>query len=105
MTRADVIRLIGSLLQEPDVRFEDEDAIFRALQAFRQTDADFVDALIVCKTLKVGSGDREAPVVCTFDAVALQLPPYCSAQGFAKERMKRPLFTIERRDSDLTFAH
>lgn len=74
MTKPDIIRLIGSLLQEPNIRFEDEDVIFCALQAFRRTDADFADALIVYKTLKVGSGDREAPVVYTFDADALQLP-------------------------------
>ncbi len=74
MTRSDVIRLIGSLLQEPDIRFEDEDVIFSALQAFRQTDADFADALIVYKTLKTAAGGREAPVVCTFDTDAVQLP-------------------------------
>lgn len=74
MTRSDVIRLIASLLQESNIRFEDEGVVFSALQAFRQTDADFADALIVYKTLKVASGGREAPVVYTFDANALQLP-------------------------------
>ncbi len=74
LTRSDVIRLIASLLQEPNIRFEDEDLVFSALQAFRQTDADFADALIVYKTLKVASGGREAPIVYTLDARVLQLP-------------------------------
>ena len=53
---------------------EDEEVVFSALQAFRKTDADFADALIVYKTLKIASGESEAPVIFTFDTDALQLP-------------------------------
>lgn len=84
MARSDVIVLIGSLLQEPNIRFEDEDVIFSALQAFRKTDADFADALIVYKTLKIASGEREVPVVYTFDADALQLPHTAQPRAFPK---------------------
>ena len=86
MARSDVIVLIGSLLQEPSIRFEDEDVIFNALQAFRKTDADFADALIVYKALKVASGDGEVPTVYTFDTDALQLPHTARPTDLPKSR-------------------
>ena len=82
MDRSDVIRLIASLVQEPNIRFEDDHAVFSALQAFRQTDAGFA----VYKTLKVESLSHEAPVIYTFDADALQLPD--TAQPWALPRRR-----------------
>ena len=77
--KADVIALVGSLLQEPNVRFEDDEVIFSALHAYRGTDADFADALIVHKALKMAPMDDELQAVYTFDASALQLPHTAAA--------------------------
>ena len=73
-TKADVIAVVEKLLEEPNVRFEDDDVIWSALQAYRETDADFADALIVHKALKTVSVGDELKVVYTFDTAALQLP-------------------------------
>ena len=48
--------------------------IWSALQAYRETEADFADALIVHKALKTAAGDDELSAVYTFDTTALQLP-------------------------------
>ena len=73
-TKADVIAVVEKLLEEPNVRFEDDDVIWSALQAYRETDADFADALIVHKAMKTTSTSDELKAVYTFDATALQLP-------------------------------
>ena len=72
--KADVIASVGNLLQEPSVRFEDDEVIFSALHAYRETDVDFADALIVHKALKMAPMDDELRAVYTFDSGALQLP-------------------------------
>ncbi len=72
-SRADVIAVVDRLLQEPNLRFEDDAVVWNALQAYRGTDADFADALIVHKALKTGPSHDELSVVYTFDASALQL--------------------------------
>ena len=73
-TKADVVAVVEKLLQEPNVRFEDDEVIWSALQAYRETDADFADALIVHKALKAAALDDELHAVYTFDTTALQLP-------------------------------
>ena len=73
-TRDDVIAVVGKLLQEPNVRFEDDEVIWSALQAYRETEANFADALIVHKAIKTAAVEDELQAVYTFDATALQLP-------------------------------
>ena len=51
-TRADVVAVVERFLQEPNVRFEDDEVIWSTLQAYRQTTTDLPDALIVHKALK-----------------------------------------------------
>ena len=84
--RTDVIALVGSLLQEPNVRFEDDEVIFSAMQAYRETDADFADALIVHKALKMAPAGDELHAVYTFDAGALQLLHTAAPQASPKSR-------------------
>ena len=73
-TKADLITVVDNLLQEPNVRFEDDEVIWSALQAYRETDADFADALIVYKAQKTATLGNGVDTVYTFDAAALQLP-------------------------------
>ena len=73
-SKADVVAVLEKLLQEPNVRFEDDEVIWSALQAYRQTATDFADALIVHKALKTAAIDDELTAVYTFDTTALQLP-------------------------------
>jgi predicted nucleic-acid-binding protein len=73
-TRTDLIDLINSLLQDANLCFEDEEVVWSALQAYRRTEADFADALIVCKAEKLAAEGDELSTVYTFDDVAMQLP-------------------------------
>ena len=73
-SKADVVAVVEMLLQEPNVRFEDDEVIWSSLQAYRQTATDFADALIVHKALKTAAIDDELNAVNTFDTTALQLP-------------------------------
>ena len=84
--RTDVIAFVGGLLQEPNVRFENDEVIFSALQAYRETEADFADALIVHKALKMAPVDDGLHTVYTFDANALQLPHTAAPQASPKSR-------------------
>lgn len=68
------IDLVNNLLQDANLSLQDDEVVWSALQAYRRTEADFADALIVCKAEKqVAKGD-EMSAVYTFDDVALQLP-------------------------------
>ena len=73
-TKADLIAVVDNLLQEPNVRFEDDEVIWSALQAYRETDADFADAVIVYKAQETATLGNGLDTVYTFDAAALQLP-------------------------------
>ena len=73
-TRADLIDLINNLLQGANLCFEDDEVVWSALQAYRRTEADFADALIVCKAEKLAAEGDGLSTVYTFDDVALQLP-------------------------------
>ena len=71
--KAELVALVDGLLREPKVRFEEDEVIWQALQAYRETEADFADALIVHKALKMAAAvGLEA--VYSFDAAALRLP-------------------------------
>ena len=73
--KSDVIRVIEGLLNEPNIRFEDDQVVWRALQSYRDTGADFSDALIVYKALKAAAArDEVLDNVHTFDEAARQLP-------------------------------
>ncbi len=73
-TRSDLIAVVDNLLQEPNVCFENDEVVWSALQAYRETDADFADALIVYKAAKTAMPDNGVDAVYTFDVAALQLP-------------------------------
>ena len=73
-TRADLIDVVNHLLQDSNVRFEDEEVVWSALQAFRSTEADFADALILCKAKKKAAEGDGLSALYTFDEAALQLP-------------------------------
>ena len=73
--KSDVISVIEALLNEPGIRFEDDQVIWRALQSYRDTDAGLSDALVVHKALKVAAdSDEVLDAVHTFDRAARQLP-------------------------------
>ncbi len=73
-SRTDLIDLVNKLLQDANLCFEDDEVVWSALQAFRRTEADFADALIVCKARKTVPAGDELSAVYTFDDTALQLP-------------------------------
>ena len=73
--KAEIMAAIERLLEEPLVEFEDDGVIWRALQNYRETDADFADALGVQKALSLAmKNGRELRAMYTFDAAALALP-------------------------------
>lgn len=47
--KAEIMAAIERLLEEALVEFEEDEVIWRALQNYRETDADFADALVVQK--------------------------------------------------------
>ena len=56
------------------MRFEDDEVVWSALQAFRRTEADFADALILCRARKTAAEGGKLSAFYTFDDAALQLP-------------------------------
>lgn len=70
-----LIDVIESLLQEPTLAFEDDATVWRALQDYRQTNADFPDALIARKAafFALSKGESYSGTY-TFDRRALALP-------------------------------
>ena len=85
LTRAELVAVLERLFSEPNIRFEDDRVVWRALQAYRssvQTDdagsakgAGFADALIAFKALRTAADSDEAlNAVYTFDAAMGRLP-------------------------------
>ena len=72
--KVDLIAVVQKLLREPNLRFEDGEVVWQALQAYSDAEADFADALIVCKAVKVAALDDGLDAVYTFDSAALGLP-------------------------------
>ena len=83
--KSDIVATIESLFGEPNVRFENDQVVWRALRAFRNAapvrvgkrnrEADFADALIVYKALHTASAANDTlRAVYTFDVAARQLP-------------------------------
>lgn len=73
-SKGDLIAVVENLLREPNLCFEDDEVIWQALQTYSDTEADFADALIVCKALKIAALDDGLDAVYTFDSAALRLP-------------------------------
>ena len=79
LARAELAAVLERLFREPNVRFEDGRAVWRALQAYRRAGpeggAGFADALIVFKALRAASDAGEAlDGVYTFDQAMRRLP-------------------------------
>ena len=81
LTTPGLVAVLERLFSEPNIRFEDDRVVWRALQAYRGAasaeegdaglakGAGFADALIVYKALKTASEAREAlTAVYSFDA-------------------------------------
>ena len=85
LARAELVAVLERLFSEPSIRFEDDQAVWRALQAYKsatpvgearsEKGAGFADALIVFKALRAASDAAEAlSGVYTFDAAMLRFP-------------------------------
>ena len=76
-----LIAVIQSLFEEPNIFFEDDQAVWMALSIYRASkrirgkDADFSDALVVSKAKAVANNKGESlKGVYSFDVAAQQLP-------------------------------
>ena len=85
LARADLVAVLERLFAEPNVRFEDNQVVWRALQAYKNAaaadepglakGAGFADALIVFKAQHAASDAGESLTgVYTFDAAMQQFP-------------------------------
>ena len=85
LARADLVTVIERLFSEPNIRFEDDQVVWRALQAYRSAGpadeagsakgAGFADALIVFKAAWAAADIGESlSAVRTFDAAMQRLP-------------------------------
>ena len=85
LAKAELVAVLERLFSEPNIRFEDDQVVWRALQAYRSAapadearsakGAGFADALIVFKAVRVASETgEELNGVCTFDAAMQRLP-------------------------------
>ena len=85
LAKAELVAVLERLFSEPNIRFEDDQVVWRALQAYRGAasageaglakDAGFADALIVYKALRAASDAGEAlNAVYTFDAAMQRFP-------------------------------
>lgn len=85
LAKPDLVSALERLFSEPNIRFEDDLAVWRALQAYRAAastgttgrskGAGFADALIVYKALRIASDAGEAlNAVHTFDAAMQEYP-------------------------------
>ena len=85
LAKTELMAVLERLFSEPNIRFEDDQVVWRALQAYRSAapadearstkGAGFADALIVFKALRVASDTgEELNGVYTFDAAMQRLP-------------------------------
>ena len=83
--KAELVAVLERLFSEPNIRFEDDGTVWRAVQAYKSAapaggagpakGAGFADALIAFKALHTASGAGEALTgVYTFDAAMLRIP-------------------------------
>ena len=102
--RADLIDLVNNLLQDSNVRFEDDEVVWSALQAFRRTEADFADAQILCKARKTADDGDGLRAFYTFDEAALQLADTGEPQWVLKGRSKQLESNSSAEILDIEFA-
>ena len=85
LAESELVAALERLFSEPNIRFEDDQVVWRALQAYRSAasageaglakGAGFADALIVFKALQAASDAGEAlNGVYTFDSAMQRLP-------------------------------
>ena len=85
LAKAELVAVLERLFSEPNIRFENDQVVWRALQAYRSAapadearsakGAGFADALIVFKALRVASDAGEGlNGVYTFDTAMQRLP-------------------------------
>lgn len=85
LDKESLIKVINSLFEEPTIKFEDGQTIWRALNDYKNAkpiksggkkkEADFPDALIINKArLAVSSAGFKFKGVYTFDVAAQQMP-------------------------------
>ena len=85
LAKAELVAVLERLFSEPNIRFEDDQVVWRALQAYKSAapagaagsakGAGFADALIVFKALRVASDAGEALTgVYTFDVAMRRIP-------------------------------
>ena len=85
LAKAELVAVLERLFSEPHIRFEDDQVVWRALQAYRGAasvgdaglakGAGFADALIVYKALRAASDAGEAlTAVYTFDLAMQRFP-------------------------------
>ncbi len=64
LTKAELVRVLEGLFNDTNIRFEDEQVVWHALQAYRNAvpadGTDFTDALIVFKALRAASHSSES---------------------------------------------
>ena len=84
LTETKLVATLERLFSDPYIRFEDDRAVWRALQAFRSAapageagsarSVGFADALIVYKAMQAAADEGEELTVYTFDAAMQRLP-------------------------------
>ena len=81
LNKLEVISVLQALFQEPNIRFEDGQVVWMALNDYRKAkpvngkDADFADALIVNKARHIANKQGQTfGGLFTFDLAAQQLP-------------------------------
>ena len=80
LNKVELVAVIQSLFQEPNIRFEDGQAVWLALTDYRnaklvQEEADFADALIINKSKQLASKEKKPfEGSYTFDLAAQTLP-------------------------------
>lgn len=81
LNKVEVIAVLQALFQEPNIRFEDGQVVWMALNDYRKAkpvkgkEADFADALIVNKARHIANKqDQKFGGSFTFDLAAQQLP-------------------------------
>ena len=85
LAKTNIVSVLERLFSAPNIRFEDDQGVWRALQAYRKAapageaplanGAGFPDVLIVLKALRLVSDDGESlNAVYTFDAAMQSLP-------------------------------
>jgi predicted nucleic-acid-binding protein len=81
LNKTELVAVVDTLFQEPNIQFEESQVVWQALSDYRQSkkikgkEADFADALIVNKAKFLSKAKRQKFVgVYTFDLAAQALP-------------------------------